>query len=191
MNQLCLLMRTLWAHIPFRKSLHPFLHVWAKGKMVLFSKHGLLLMPLQIYIKHNEIIFLVSFFSGMCEFLTPSKAELWYWPDEFMHTYLRMCVFLANCFFNLANCITPLRAKSLTAEIKQLCFVVMVHKILFKARLLSRKPTKKRTKENRGSALRVQYPKQAGFVPTLITINQNLLEQNTACLFQTSFAYSL
>ncbi len=100
----------------------------------------------------------------------------------FVHVYLS-----GKLSFSLANWITLLRAKSLATEIKQLCFVVMVHEILFKTRLPSRNEG---TKENRRSALGVQYLKQTASPPSLITINQDLLEKNMTCSFQTSLAHS-
>lgn len=129
----------------------------------------------------------------MHSFKTPSGAQLlcWQWQVSFLckfvHTYLCMSNFL---FCRLANWETLLQAKLLGAEIKQLCLAVMVHKILFKIRLLSKKGDKKGTKENKSSTLRERCLKPNTFLPTLITISQNLLEQNTWGSLQSSDAHS-
>lgn len=102
----------------------------------------------------------------------------------FMCSYMIFClIFLFLFFFSLANCIALLQANSLAATIKQLCFVVMVRKILFKIRLLSNEPTKK----NRRSALAVRSVEQTASVSTLIPISQNVLKQT--CSFQTWAAW--
>lgn len=46
------------------------------------------------------------------------------------------------------------------------------------------------TKENRRSAHSVQYLNQTASMFLLITINQDLLEQNMTCSFQTSLAHN-
>lgn len=84
-----------------------------------------------------------------------------------------MCVFpWHNCLSRLANWITLLRAKSLAAEIKQLCFVVTVHEILFKNPAPFQKPAKYKKKCGAGGGCkgRTEPP-------------QNLLEQNATCSF--------
>lgn len=84
-----------------------------------------------------------------------------------------MCVFpWQNRLSRLANWITLLRAKSLAAEIKQLCFVVTVHEILFKNPAPFQKPAKYKKKCGAGGGCkgRTEPP-------------QNLLEQNATCSF--------
>ena len=87
--------------------------------------------------------------------------------------WVHACVFpWQNRLFRLANWITLLRAKSLAAEIKQLCFVVMVHKILFKIRLPSRNGRKLKKKKKRGEVGKGETE-----------LPQNLFEQNVTRSF--------
>lgn len=89
-------------------------------------------------------------FTDMHEFLTPSRsgAELLYFQLQvslcgWVHAYLFVHVYFSGKLsFSVANRIALLQAKSLATEIKQLCFVVMVHKILFKIRLSSKNQQK-------------------------------------------------
>lgn len=144
-----------------------FLHVSRRTKkccacaspIVVLIKHELPHMPLQNVINQTEILF-----TDMHGFLTPSRsgAELLYWQLQVsLCGWVQAYLFVHVCFsgkfsFSLANWIALLQAKSLATEIKQLCFVVMVHKILIKTRL----PSRNLTKETRRSALRVQYVKK-------------------------------
>lgn len=70
----------------------------------------------------------------------------WVCAKVFVHVY-----FSGKLSYSLANWITLLQAKSLATEIKQLCFVVMVHKILFKIRLPSRKRHKRDKRKQKKS----------------------------------------
>lgn len=60
-----------------------------------------------------------------------------------IRTYFADAYFSGESSFGLADRITCLGAKSLATKIKQLCFVVTVHQILFKIGLPSRKRHKK------------------------------------------------
>lgn len=103
-------------------------------------------------------------FTAVHNFVTPSRSRVellhrqlqvslcgWVCAYLFVHVYLS-----GKLSFSLANWITLLQAKSLSTEIKQLCLVVMVHKILFKIRIPSRS-WQKGDNGNRKGALGVQY----------------------------------
>ena len=142
-------MRTLWLWIPFKMCVTMCFCMCRRKKMVLCSNcFAHKNMPLQNVIKQSEMYIL---FTDMHSFLTGSRsgAELLYWQLQvslcgWVHAYLFVCVYFSGILsFSSANWITLLRAKSLATEIKRLCFVVMVRKILFKSRLPSKKQTKR------------------------------------------------
>lgn len=103
----------------------------------------------------------------MHNFLTLSRSRAWtivlaitsvsVWMSSCIP--ICACVFFRQIVFQLGQLDNVNSgAKSLAAEIKQLCFVVMVDKILFKSRLPSRNWQKRGAEENRRRReLRVQY----------------------------------